>query len=52
MPSNLNLDHYYDTEADRYSFCRVPKPLLTDPRIRMFPLRPVCSGKAKFMRRG
>ena len=32
MPSNLNLDYYYGTEADQYSFYRIPKTLLTDPR--------------------
>ena len=32
MPSNLNLDYYYGTEAEQYSFYRVPKTLLTDPR--------------------
>ena len=30
MPSNLNLDYYYGTEAEQYSFYRVPKTLLTD----------------------
>lgn len=39
MPSNLNLDYYYGTEADQYSFYRIPKALLTDPGIRAFPLR-------------
>ena len=34
MPSNLNLDFYYGTEADQYSFYRIPKPLLTDPRYK------------------
>ena len=34
MPSNLNLDYYYGTEADQYSFYRIPKTLLTDPRYR------------------
>lgn len=29
MPSNLNLDYYYETEADQYSFYRIPKTLLT-----------------------
>nr|WP_325180164.1 DUF6017 domain-containing protein [uncultured Oscillibacter sp.] len=33
MPSNLNLD-YYGTEADQYSFYRIPKTLLTDPRYK------------------
>ena len=32
MPSNLNLDYYYGSEADQYSFYRIPKVLLTDPR--------------------
>ncbi len=34
MPSNLNLDYYYGTEADQYSFYRIPKTLLTDPRFK------------------
>ena len=34
MPSNLNLDYYYGTEAEQYSFYRVPKTLLTDPRFK------------------
>ncbi len=34
MPSNLNLDDYYGTEADQYSFYRIPKTLLTDPRYK------------------
>ena len=34
MPSNLNLDYYYGTEADQYSFYRIPKTLLTDPRYK------------------
>ena len=34
MPSNLNLDYYYGTEAEQYSFYRVPKTLLTDPRYK------------------
>jgi len=34
MPSNLNLDYYYGTEADQYSFYRIPKILLTDSRYR------------------
>ena len=34
MPSNLNLDYYYGTEAEQYSFYRIPKTLLTDPRYR------------------
>ena len=34
MPSNLNLDCYYGTEADQYSFYRIPKTLLTDPRYK------------------
>ncbi len=38
MPSNLNLDYYYGTEAEQYSFYRVPKTLLTDPRYKA--LRP------------
>ena len=32
MPSNLNLDYYYGNEAKQYSFYRIPKTLLTDPR--------------------
>ena len=34
MPSNLNLDYYYGTEADQYSFYRIPKTLLTDPHYK------------------
>ncbi len=34
MPSNLNLDYYYGTEAEQYSFYRVPKTLLTDHRYK------------------
>jgi len=34
MPSNLNLDYYYGTEADQYSFYRIPKTLLIDPRYK------------------
>ena len=34
MPSNLNLDYYYGTEADQFSFYRIPKTLLTDPRYK------------------
>ena len=34
MPSNLNLDYYYGTEAEQYSFYRIPKALLTDPRYK------------------
>ena len=34
MPSNLNLDYYYGSEAEQFSFYRVPKTLLTDPAIR------------------
>ena len=30
----LNLDYYYGTEADQYSFYRIPKTLLTDPRYK------------------
>lgn len=30
MPSNLNLDYYYGTEADQYSFYRIPKALLKE----------------------
>lgn len=33
MPSNLNLD-YYGNEAEQYSFYRIPKALLTDPRYK------------------
>ena len=34
MPTNLNLDYYYGTEAEQYSFYRVPKTLLIDPRYK------------------
>ena len=34
MPSNLNLDYYYGNEAEQYSFYRIPKTLLTDPRYK------------------
>ena len=34
MPSNLNLDYYYGNEAEQFSFYRVPKTLLTDPRYK------------------
>lgn len=34
MASNLNLDYYYGTEADQYSFYRIPKTLLTDPHYK------------------
>ena len=34
MPSNLNLDYYYGNEAEQYSFYRIPKALLTDPRYK------------------
>ncbi|MDE7260724.1 MAG: replication initiator protein A [Oscillospiraceae bacterium] len=34
MPSNLNLDYYYGSEAEQYSFYRIPKVLLTDPRYK------------------
>ena len=34
MPSNLNLDYYYGNEAEQYSFYRVPKTILTDPRYK------------------
>jgi hypothetical protein len=34
MPSNLNLDYYYGTEAEQYSFYHIPKTLLTDPRYK------------------
>ena len=34
MPSNLNLDYYYGTEAEQYSFYRIPKTLLTDPHYK------------------
>ena len=30
----LNLDYYYGNEGEQYSFYRVPKTLLTDPRYR------------------
>ncbi len=31
---SLNLDYYYGAEAEQYSFYRVPKTLLTDPRFK------------------
>ena len=31
---SLHLDYYYGTEAEQYSFYRVPKTLLTDPRFK------------------
>lgn len=34
MPANLNLDYYYGNEAEQYSFYRIPKVLLTDPRYK------------------
>ena len=34
MPSNLNLDYYYGSEAEQYSFYRIPKALMTDPRYK------------------
>lgn len=34
MLSNLSLDYYYGSEADQYSFYRIPKVLLTDPRYK------------------
>ena len=34
MPTNLNLDYYYGNEAEQYSFYRIPKTLLTDPRYK------------------
>ncbi|NCE64471.1 replication initiator A domain-containing protein [Pseudoflavonifractor sp. 524-17] len=34
MPANLNLDYYYGSEGDQYSFYRIPKTLLTDPRYK------------------
>ena len=34
MPEPLHLDYYYGTEADQYSFYRIPKALLTDPRFK------------------
>ena len=34
MPSNLNLDYYYGSEAEQYSFYRIPKTLLADPRYK------------------
>ena len=34
MPSHLDLDYYYGNEAEQYSFYRVPKTLLTDPRYK------------------
>ena len=30
----LELNYYYGTEADQYSFYRIPKALLTDPRYK------------------
>jgi len=38
MPSNLNLDYYYGSEAEQYSFYRIPKTLLTDPRYKGVPI--------------
>ena len=34
MPEPLNLDYYYGGEAEQYSFYRIPKTLLTDPRYK------------------
>ena len=34
MPSNLNLDYYYGSEAEQYSFYRIPKALMTDHRYK------------------
>ena len=31
---SLNLDYYYGNEAEQYSFYRIPKTLLTDPRYK------------------
>lgn len=31
MPSNLNLGYCYGTEAEQYSFCRIPKAIFTVP---------------------
>jgi len=31
-PMPLSLDYYYGNEAEQYSFYRIPKTLLTDPR--------------------
>ena len=31
---SLDLNYYYGTEAEQYSFYRVPKTLLTDPRYK------------------
>ena len=33
MPSNLNLDYYYGTEADQYSFYRIPKTPTDGPPV-------------------
>ena len=38
MPSNLNLDYYYGSEGEQYSFYRIPKTLLTDPRYKGVPI--------------
>lgn len=32
---SLHLDYYYGAEAEQYSFYRVPKTLLTDPRYKL-----------------
>ena len=54
MPSNLNLDYYYGNEAEQFSFYRVPKTLLTDPRYKSVSIEatatrrrtPQCAGGA------
>ena len=33
MPSNLNLDYYYGTEADQYSFYRIPQDPADRPPV-------------------
>lgn len=34
MPETLNLNYYYENEAEQYSFYRIPKILLTDHRYK------------------
>ena len=36
----LDLNYYYGNEADQFSFYRIPKTLLTDPRYKTYPLKP------------
>ena len=38
MLSNLNLDYYYGSGGEQYSFYRIPKTLLTDPRYKSVPI--------------